>query len=408
MIPNIPNAYENIVTTCGKKLAELYPVQAPDEITSRYQQELLYLKESEYLNDFEIFRRLSEKVQKFSTVVTAQYTVAGSFLYYLLGNHCFNPLPAHYCCPHCGYYEKVNAHIFGLDMPSKKCPICGNLVVADGFNLEVESVWGITGDKPESFVYNVATEFLPTIRKLLEEIFPKNVVIPIGLYPYESEDVTKNSKTKIHSLEFGGYAILPYGMKAENYPEFLSYFDDKTVCLACDDSYDLLQQSIKIVNLRCDELIDKLMVLQHTSGVRISDISLDTLHGVNWHESVSKEAMIHNSLAKHVPLNEYETHYKKMQNTNAFQMFTCYTREDFYDYLLEARIEKEMAFKISEKIRKGYGCLSVHLDYFESLPIPEGIKEVARNYSYVVPRAQCIEQVRLLWMSEFYKQISEA
>lgn len=74
-------------------------------------------------------------------------TVSGSILSYLLGNHSFNPLSAHYYCTKCGYYEKVDTHLFGIDLPSRKCPCCNTEMWADGYNLSLESVWGIDGKK---------------------------------------------------------------------------------------------------------------------------------------------------------------------------------------------------------------------------------------------------------------------
>lgn len=166
-IPDIENALHNIKTTCQQKLEQLYPLGVPSEILSRYLKELSFLENSDYINDFELFRRFSEEAKKCSTIINMRGTVTGSFIYYLLGNNCFNPLEAHYYCEKCGNYEKVKTHLFGIDLPFKKCPICGNEIIPDGFNLPFESVWGNDGSKTVSFEYNVNSEFLPFARRIL-------------------------------------------------------------------------------------------------------------------------------------------------------------------------------------------------------------------------------------------------
>ena len=58
-IPHIEQAYEKIKKTCDSKLSQIYPIQIPEPVNARYQIELEYLKTSDYLDDFEIFRCLN-------------------------------------------------------------------------------------------------------------------------------------------------------------------------------------------------------------------------------------------------------------------------------------------------------------------------------------------------------------
>ena len=101
-IPHISNAFEHIKNACDQRLAALYPVKIPEMVMSRYTKELSYLKESEYLDEFEIFRLLSAEAKKSSQFILLRGTDTGSYITYLLGNSLMNPLPAHYYCPNCG------------------------------------------------------------------------------------------------------------------------------------------------------------------------------------------------------------------------------------------------------------------------------------------------------------------
>jgi len=63
-IPTIKNAIENIENSCIRTLNTLYPMGVPDEIYKRYWDEITFLKKSKYVDDFEIFRRLSDETRK--------------------------------------------------------------------------------------------------------------------------------------------------------------------------------------------------------------------------------------------------------------------------------------------------------------------------------------------------------
>ena len=69
-IPKIENAYKNILQACEKSLNEKYPFGIPEMVEERYLKEMEMLKKSEYVDDFEIFRLLSEEGRK-----TSQYIV---------------------------------------------------------------------------------------------------------------------------------------------------------------------------------------------------------------------------------------------------------------------------------------------------------------------------------------------
>lgn len=70
-IPHIKNAFENVKHACDKNLKKLYPGGIPEMVKERYEEELKYLKKSEYQDDFEIFRRLYEEGKR-----TSQYILS--------------------------------------------------------------------------------------------------------------------------------------------------------------------------------------------------------------------------------------------------------------------------------------------------------------------------------------------
>lgn len=79
-------------------------------------------------------------------------------------------------------------------------------------------------------------------------------------------------------------------------------------------------------------------------------------------------------------------------------MLRC-TREDFFDYMMECGLKREEAFRFSEIIRKGR---SAREPEFDALPIPVELKNVAKMYAYVFPRAHCIEYLLMYARMAYY------
>lgn len=69
-IPHINHALENITTACQIRLSLLYPQGIPKSISSRYSKELSFLSDSDLIDDFEIFRLLSEEAKKVQPLYT--------------------------------------------------------------------------------------------------------------------------------------------------------------------------------------------------------------------------------------------------------------------------------------------------------------------------------------------------
>lgn len=63
-LPVIQNAFENVKKFSQEKLVEKYPNGVPETIQKRYLQELTFLENSDHIDDFEIFRCLSEAAKK--------------------------------------------------------------------------------------------------------------------------------------------------------------------------------------------------------------------------------------------------------------------------------------------------------------------------------------------------------
>lgn len=422
-ICQIKNAYENIVHACERKLKELYPLGTPEIVENRYQAELKMLKNSGQLDDFEIFRLLSEEGKKTSQYISLRGRTSGSYLIYLLGHNQINPLRAHYYCKNCGHMEVIDTHLFGIDLPQTVCPNCKEEMIGDGYHLAVESVWGVDGKKGIEFDYNISSDFFPFAKRVLQRTYPNNQVVSYGIMV--SGERSKKFNPESLEMKQSGYVILPQNRTMEDYPELVAYLEDGELCIT-GLSNVMEQYNLKRIMLYPHRCVEYLMQLQRKSGIYADEIGIDKLRELKYYDllntkvmdyeekemfkyeipksffdMVNYSAMPHNSTsAVGYPCdNWYHETKKKILDSPDFQRFPCYTREDFFDYFIEYGLERKDAFYFSELIRKGKSTRTPELD---QLSVPEQLKNVAKMYRYLFPRAHCIEHVLMYARLAYY------
>ena len=88
-----------------------------------------------------------------------------------------NPLSPHYYCKKCHYSdfnsEEVRAYsgLSGWDMPDKKCPVCGEPLAKDGFDIPFETFLGFKGNKEPDIDLNFSGSYQSHAHKYTEVIF---------------------------------------------------------------------------------------------------------------------------------------------------------------------------------------------------------------------------------------------
>lgn len=431
-MPIIKNAFKNIQTACQKRLETLYPSGIPEDIYSRYKKELSFLEQSTYIDDFEIYRRLSDETRKNATIISVRGTLSGSILYYLLSNNSFNPLPPHYYCTKCGYYEVIDTNLFGIDLPAIKCPHCDSELFADGFRLPLESVWGNDGKKSIAFDYNVTSEFFPFAKRILQTAYPHNTIVPWGMFEINSSAIIPYPEEQILGVQLSGYVVLPENHTIQDYSDLISYLENGDICVT-GSFRELEEHFLKPIHLFSLEHLDKLIQLQRATGIYINDLTTKELRDITWNnicstailnstssmlfhefkpktykDMIAYEASSHNSsICQNTDHNGINlSQYQEMISTQEFQQYPCYTREDFFDHMLKIGIERRLAFSASEMIRKGHALSrGKYQQQFFELSIPDEIKTIAQNYYYVFPRAHVVESILIYAKLAYYAKL---
>lgn len=418
----LEQAFLNIKSACEEKLRIIYPFKTPSDIKNRLHQELDYLKASDAIEYFELFRMLSLDIKRSSSYFFSTMTTSGSILCYLLGDQRINPMPPHYYCPKCGYYEPVKTHLFGIDLPEKKCPNCAETINADGFNLPIESIWGSDGKKLISFEFRISPDYLPFARHVIQSAYPDRIIMPTGMF-------TRNDPLNANvTVVPTGFAVLPNHCTPQDFPDLLAYLEDGEPCLS-GGTWEMEACRIKPIRLLPDDTIKNLITLQQKTGIYIDSILPSELRKLKWSNLYSamvlgsnEEMLYHTMKPKNitqmVSLLAAAHNTYKQQETPAdphfiinfleqpeFLAFPCLTREDFFDYLLDTGCARSEAFRFSECVRKGYFASQRKQTICQSFSVPEDWKKLAENCVYVFSRAHCIEYWMLYAKIAYYATI---
>lgn len=393
---------------CEKRLAEEYSAGVPREVRARYEKELTFLEGSKYVEYFGLYQLLARTAHENGFPIYGRGTLMGSLLYFLLGHGRFNPMPAHYYCPCCGHCEFVREHSFGVDLPEKTCPKCGRKIYADGYDLPVESVWGIDGKKTIAFDFNIAKAFRPIAAKVLRECYPDRDIVIKGGFAFRWNEEEEY-------LLPAGYIVLPKGKSAKTFTQFLQYLDNGEACLL-GNPLRMEAMGMKVITLIDHICIDRLCELGSRRG-KVDEIKLEDLKRLNWRDIIENAEL--SDTARQLFAEYKPKSFREMVNLETFshaafaeggadaveipekcleilrsadfRRHPCYTREDFFELLLEDGVDKEIAFDAMEIFRKGWFSNFDKIEKCNDLGLQGEYENLARKFCYVFPRAHGVE-----------------
>jgi len=437
-----------------EKANDLYGINTHSVVKQRLEWELNAICENKYATQYIIAKAIVDRSESLGYIVGSRGMIGSSLVAYLMGITETNPLPPHYNCPDCDFVEFVEDVFCGVDLMGKTCPKCGAELGHDGYNLPVEMFLGIDGEKEPDIDLNIAEDVRKECTNVLIEMFGQDHIVRAGtISTYASKtaecvykgycektnrkysfDVKKRIIDKLTNVKRttgqhpGGELIIPQNMEIWDYtPIQYPANNVNSGMLTTHFDFHSMSRYVLKLDILIHDTMTMLKKLEDATGIKPKDVPLDDKATFDYINSPDAEDipefsakfvkerliavikpkciddLIRISAMSHGTGTWTDNAEELIQEgINITELISC--RDDVMLFLQKCGYEKEEAYKIAERIRKGKQLTEEqYRDMLNNPNIPDWYPESCNRILYSFPRAHAAVYALNSYRIAYYK-----
>lgn len=422
----LPNADNELKKRCLAAAVEKYGEMLPEVVMERLSVELNAVKENGYASHYLIGSMMAEKSKENGYRAITRGLLGSAFMAYLCGISVVNPLPAHYWCPDCHYFELADAdhRTMGYDLPGKKCPQCGAGMRGEGANIEPEILMGIKLDREPDIILNVASEIRPVLIEYIKGVFGEDCVYRAGVKVFLDDGSIRRN---VHP---GGVFIVPTDVDISEITGLRDEIPEDDFCLKVTEEdchkidgvlkkYDILTlpelgmlkkledktgfhsddigtNDEEVMSVFQREAFSFLPGHKRDTGESITDKAVRISRPRCFSELVKLTAMMHG-------VGTWKDNGEQLIQSGKSLRECIACRDDIMQDLISTGMVRKRAYEIMDRVRKGKGVTDEMSWDMHLSGVSDWYINSCTKITYLYPKAHAADYMLLYWKLAYYK-----
>jgi len=453
--PVVKGAEEKLQKTAFECVYATYGNPLPALVADRMDREMDSIIKNGFAGMYVTAQVLVEESEANGYTVGSRGSIGSSLVATMTGITEVNPLPAHYFCPECRYFESDSSitGVSGFDLPEKDCPNCSNKLNKDGQDIPFETFLGFDGDKEPDIDLNFSGEYQQQAHAHAESIFGKEYVFKSGTiatiaaktaYGYVMKYFEKKGETKrkaeINRLVLGctgikrttgqhpgGLILVPEGHSVYEFcPVQYPANQSKSGVITTHFDYHSMEGTLFKLDILGHDVPTIIRMLHDFTGVDPRTVPVDDKNALSYFTNADSLGLpefgtnfVRQMLTETKPVDFSDlvrisglSHGTDVWTTNAQdlirnnvatlkEIIPC--RDDIMVYLIHMGLEKKLAFKIMESVRKGNGVTADEIEKMMDVGVPEWYIDSCRKIKYLFPKAHAVAYVLMTARIAYFK-----